>query len=76
LEYNIETMRITDPGLESDSGSGPPKVSNILNQIKTSSTVSKSVDQDTGEIFNAPKVTGEVQSSKLKSMLAGLKSNK
>lgn len=67
LEYNIETMRITDPGLDQDAGFGPVKSSSILNQIKTSSTVSES--------NNTPvaKVTGEVQSSKLKSMLANLK---
>jgi hypothetical protein len=71
LEYNIETMRITDPGLDAnDTGNGPPKVNSIMNQIKTSSTVKDSVDTSTGEI----KTPGaSVDSSKLKQMLAGLK---
>ena len=48
LDYNIETMRITDPGeegQESYSGAGgPPKVANtILNQIKTTTTVNDSM---------------------------------
>ncbi len=83
LEYNIETMRITDPGLDSDEGQGPPKVSSIMSQIK-----SKAMD-DSGDApakfekpkgtpvwEQPPKVSGEAQSTKLKQMLAGLKSNK
>jgi hypothetical protein len=31
------------------------------------------VNKDTGEITNAPKINAEVNSTKLKSMLAGLK---
>ena len=79
LEYNIETMRITDPGLDADEGHGPPKVSSIMSQIK-----SKTDDDNPPQKFQrptgtpaweqAPKVTGEAQSSKLKQMLAGLKS--
>lgn len=67
LDYDIETMRITDSGAsDSEQGSG---VSNILSQIKTGSTVNK----ETGEIINTPKINAEVNSSKLKNMLAGLK---
>jgi len=71
LEYNIESMRITDPGLEAQgNSSGPPKIAtNIMNQIKASTTIStENVNTDTGEI------TGGAQSTKLKQMLAGLKS--
>ena len=78
LEYNIETMRITDPGLDSNDGTGPAKVSSIMNQIK-----SKVMDsEETGKFERAtgtpaweqaPKVNGEVNSSRLKSMLAGIK---
>ena len=75
LEYNIETMRITDPGPEGQEmfggtgAGGPPKIAtNIMNQIKTSTTV----DQSTGEIVG--KAPGSaVESTKLKQMLAGLK---
>ena len=67
LDYDIETMRITDSGAsDSEQGSG---VSNIISQIKTGSTVNK----ETGEIINTPKINAEVNSSKLKNMLAGLK---
>jgi hypothetical protein len=65
LEYNLETMRITDSGESQDENSQRTAGSaSILNQIKTASTVSK---EDT------KKVTATVDSNKLKSMLAGLK---
>jgi hypothetical protein len=64
LTYNIETMRITDDGEEADSGGGSMGT-NILSQIKTNSTVNP------GD--NTPKINAEVNSSKLKNMLAGLK---
>ncbi len=70
LEYNIETMRITDPGIDaSENTGGPPKLASIMNQIKSSpgSAMAES---------SAPRVQGEAQSTKLKQMLAGLKQNK
>jgi KaiC/GvpD/RAD55 family RecA-like ATPase len=75
LEYNIETMRITDPGLDSnDSGFGPPKAVNIMDQIKGNSDAPK-MERATGTpVWEQPSAGGEVQSNKLKSMLAGLKS--
>jgi hypothetical protein len=90
LEYNIDTMRITDPGLDAnDTGNGPPKVSSIMSQIKGSNTVSDSskskwempkrssatpdpLDIEPG---GAPKIHADIQSTKLKQMLAGLKSS-
>jgi hypothetical protein len=71
LEYNIETMRITDPGLDSNQGSGPPLAS-IMNQIKNAPI--RNDNQD--DVVDAPKVNSEVQSVKLKQMLAGLKQAK
>jgi len=82
LEYNIETMRITDPGLDAAQGSGPPSVANIMSKIKGTAT-----DEGEGEAkferaqpkagFNLeapqPRASGDVQSAKLKSMIAGLK---
>jgi replicative DNA helicase len=64
LEYDIETLRITDPGEEAQETAGRQGASGILNQIKTGSTVNKE---------DAPKITAQIDSSKLKSMLAGLK---
>jgi hypothetical protein len=82
LEYNIETMRITDPGEEGqesyNGGGGPPRMTSIMDQIKTTTTVNQfdvkaksgfSIDKDAG-----PPPSATVDSSRLKSMLAGLKS--
>jgi KaiC/GvpD/RAD55 family RecA-like ATPase len=65
LEYNIETMRITDAGedFQNEGSNGANRVANVLNNFKTGSTIKE----------DAPKVNAEVNSSKLKSMLAGLK---
>jgi hypothetical protein len=75
LEYNIETMRITDPGLESDSGFGHQSSKGIMDQIKSSSTVSPITAAVPKSGFDIEsKVVGSVDSTKLKQMLAGLKS--
>jgi hypothetical protein len=78
LEYNIETMRITDPGEEGQESGGYGKpATSILNSIKTSTTVKDitpqpkegwSLDNDT-----SPPPKSTVESTKLKQMLAGLK---
>jgi archaellum biogenesis ATPase FlaH len=65
LEYDIETLRITDAGEEAQENGTRPSGSNILSQIKTGSTLTNR-DEPT-------KVSATVDSSKLKSMLAGLK---
>ena len=68
LEYDLETLRITDPGEEAqESGLRGVGATNILSQIKTGSSVSPAED--------TPKIQAGVDSSKLKSMLAGLKNN-
>ena len=67
LEYDLETLRITDSGEEAqESGLRGVGATNILSQIKTNSTVAPSEES---------KITAGVDSSKLKSMLAGLKNN-
>ena len=73
LEYSIETMRITDNGEESsgDGNGASRNVSNVLNNIKPNSTVNK----DTGEVTDHPKINATVDSSKLKGMLASLKNS-
>jgi hypothetical protein len=67
LTYNIETMRITDEGEEAagDSNGASRNISNVLNNIKSGSTVKEDL----------PKINAEVNSSKLKNMLAGLKTS-
>jgi KaiC/GvpD/RAD55 family RecA-like ATPase len=79
LEYNMETMRITDEGGDGENGqtSSSSVTNSILNKIKTGSTIkaspgynSETVDEDTGEIRN---VKADVQSSKLAAMLGKMK---
>jgi archaellum biogenesis ATPase FlaH len=66
LEFDLETLRITDPGEEAqESGLRGVGATNILSQIKTGSTVASSEES---------KIQAGVDSSKLKSMIAGLKS--
>ena len=76
LDFDIETLRITDPGEDAQGTPGllKPQVGSIMGQIKAKSTV---VDQDgvihsRGEALDRP-VHGEANSTKLKAMLAGLK---
>ena len=79
LEYNIETMRITDPGedgQDSNTGGYGKPATSILNQIKTSTTINNfpkvkdgfDLEKDAG-----PPPGSSVESSKLKQMIAGLK---
>jgi len=66
LEYDIETLRITDAGEDAQENGTRPSGSSILSKIKTGSTITAKED--------TPKITAAVDSSKLKNMLAGLKS--
>ena len=75
LEYNIETMRITDSDTDGDTyrPSNPqPSPNDIMSKLRTSSTI---IDQETGEITDVPhkKIVADVQGSKLKSLLSSLK---
>jgi len=74
LEYNIETMRITDPGLEADNGFGHQSSKGIMEQIKSSSTLAPTAAKPREGFSIESKVQGNVDSTKLKQMLAGLKS--
>jgi replicative DNA helicase len=62
LDYNIETMRITDPGISQSSNTY--SASNMMEKIKASSTVQETT---------APIKPVGVETNKLKQMLAGLK---
>ncbi len=94
LEYNIETMRITDEGGDEGTGYNKPQ-SSIMDTIKarsqittvdTESTKSTKWEKPTGKHAweyqaggkelkseETEKVTADVQSAKLKQMLAGIK---
>jgi KaiC/GvpD/RAD55 family RecA-like ATPase len=72
LEYNIETMRITDSGESADESSGGfVKKPSIYDSIKTQSRVTESVDNDVDGIA---KVSADVNSAKLKQLLGKIKS--
>ena len=79
LEYNIETMRITDPGPDAQSengGQGFRTSNQIMDQIKTSATTTSPpmIAAKPKPGFDIEKsVQANVDSTKLKQMLAGLK---
>jgi archaellum biogenesis ATPase FlaH len=67
LEYNMESLRITDLPEDQQGDSHRPQALNIMNQIKTKSTVEPEAAESTAS------VQAELGSNKLKSMLAGIK---
>ena len=82
LDFDIETLRITDPGEDAQGtpGSIKPQVGSIMNSIKAKSTTDGAAEPPKFEravgtpAWEKLAGGGEVQSAKLKSMLAGLKS--
>ena len=71
LDFDMNSLRITDAGEdEQQNGYGRKPSSSIIESIKNKTTVASNENSD------APKVTADVQSNKLKQMLAGLKANK
>ena len=84
LEYNIETMRITDEGGDEGTGYNRPQ-SSIMDSIKAKS-IAKAADEAEGNSTakwekatgtpaweQAPKATADVQSNKLKQLLGQIK---
>ena len=84
LEYNIETMRITDEG--GDEGGYNRPQSSIMDSIKAKSKITAegeaggTSERPTGTpawekpMAESAKITGEVQSAKLKQLLGKIKS--
>jgi archaellum biogenesis ATPase FlaH len=86
LDFDVETLRITDPGEDAQGtpGSLRPQASSIMSSIKTKSSASDDSAPPGGwerakgtAAWDKPMSTaggsGDMQSAKLKSMLAGLK---
>ena len=73
LDYNVETMRITDLPEEA-SPVNSFKKTNIYDTIKAQSKINNEepINNDTMEVS---KITAEVQSSKLKALLGQIKQN-
>ena len=73
LDYNIETMRITDPGEDA----GPVnsfKKPDILSSIRTQSrAMPASTESDFDISGDTSKITADVQSAKLKQLLGKIK---
>ena len=69
LEYNIETMRITDPGEDTSQQGGGVAKSAIYESIKAKSRVTADSEPDQ----DVPKITADVQSNKLKQLLGQIK---
>jgi replicative DNA helicase len=72
LDYNIETMRITDPGEEARPVNSFKKL-DILDNIKTQSRITTQ-DHDQA-VIEPGKITADVQSAKLKQLLGKIKAN-
>ena len=79
LEYNVETMRISDPNPEGETSYTPkPSANDIMTRLKPQSTITSTepiIDQSTGEYLEPlqKKIVGDAQGSKLKSLLNSLK---
>ena len=67
LDYNIETMRITDSGSDDSSQRTEDRTSSIMNKIKSTSNAATDVQ-------SVPKGV-QADTSKLKQMIAGLRGN-
>jgi len=85
LEFNVDTLRITDIDEEEQEGNiqqSSSKGNSIYAGLKRSSTITaNSVDAETGEIdptqgISVPKVKVEVGSARIRQMLAGLNTEK
>jgi len=89
LEYNIDTMRITDEGGDEGTGYNKPQ-SSIMDTIKSRSQVKPDQGEETGNVStkweratgtpaweqppqDTAKVTADVQSAKLKQLLGQIK---
>ena len=76
LEYDVESMRIYN-AVESDSDDSETSLSpssKLMDKIKSKSSV-EVVDTESGEIVQSKVPKAEIQSGKLKAMLAGIKNS-
>ena len=76
LEFNLESLKITDlPEDEQESNGASRGSSSIIESIKNRATVSKNIDDETGEIkdptqgVSIGKVRAQVESTKLREIL-------
>jgi replicative DNA helicase len=75
LEFDMESLRIRDLGEDQDYQEFKKRSSSIYESIKSKSTMTS--EEDSAAVEDAPgKIRADVESTKLKQMLAGLKANK
>ncbi len=81
LDFNLDSLRITDPGEDSDDasfnqGGGRPQPSSgtasIINGLKKTSTVTDDSAREPDQGVTVGKVRGKVDGSKLREMLANI----
>jgi hypothetical protein len=73
LDYNVETMRITDPGEEAGPVNSFAK-GNLLDSIKAKSTMINGTEPASpANREDILKITADVQSAKLKQLLGQIK---
>ena len=82
LEYNIETMRITDEGGEDGDQYSKKPATSIMDSIKARSQVAPAAASEDTPPWESPtpgldtaKVSGDVQSAKLKQLLGKIKTS-
>jgi hypothetical protein len=79
LEYNIETMRITDEGGEDGDHYSKKPSTSIMDSIKARSQVAPAAASEDAPPWDsaepAAKVTADVQSAKLKQLLGKIKTS-
>lgn len=73
LEYNIDTMRITDLGEPTDANTGYVKKPNIYESIKKNAQTSQEVVQEISESAEASPIGAEVKTARLQSLLNNIK---
>jgi len=75
LEFDIESLRIRDLGEDQEYQEFKKRSSSIYDSIKSKSTMTG--EEASAAVENEPgKIRADVESTKLKQMLAGIKSNK
>jgi archaellum biogenesis ATPase FlaH len=73
LEFDIESLRIRDLGEDAGQGGTGSSGSSLYNSIKAKSNLNSTNSQQDADV---PRVNAQVESTKLKQMLASLKENK
>lgn len=73
LEFDLNTLRISDLGEDEQQTAGYVKKPSVLDSVRTRSTVSN-LDSNSSNNGEIEKVTADVQSTKLKQLLGHIKS--